>query len=403
MADMIYYTYSDTIKALFDGKTLRQGVLDSLLALNGTCEAFLSGFDASDADNWLTLLSKPKLVEQTYLIDNPQSSKWQKAYLKDQKRLKGEYEKMIKEVDAGSGRLSPLARRLEIEKRLGKNKALREFVSNPISESEIPNAYSKYMEGQTIQLNKTQASQDLEALQDSVLALRTNIAICKSKLVGMNLDLAFGGLLSKEVSNKMDHLKAYTEVLKSEWESVMLTLVSGGGLSQQNAQRLVRKWVGKLRGLRGDCLALIGVIRKAAPNLILSDNKMRSYILSHSRASTESMIHREFFAWAGLEYKDSGLNILADAYAAKGFESKDWADDYQYKTENNKNFLTRGDKLDLPSWFNHLGMSYSWTSSIDVQDFILTELDGGRPNSALGDIAFDYIKAPTNRKHTLES
>jgi hypothetical protein len=135
---------------------------------------------------------------------------------------------------------------------------------------------------------------------------------------------------------------------------------------------------------------------------------MGTHLLNHCTKETVNMTHREFMYWATMHLYagqrtsgSSGTHILADVYKAVGWERQMWADDFSIKSVRNEGFwIPRADKLDYEKWFAHIGMSYSWTAGLEVEDFVLSYL-AGVPKQQLFDIAYDYIVSPTNTKHTL--
>lgn len=409
MANMAFYTYPESIKSLFKPKsgsqkittTLEDTIKTQIGILNSSCAEFLNGFDASNSDNWLGLMSSPRSVEQVYLIDNPEGSAWQKKFKADQKRLETEYKKTVKEVQ--KKRLNPLAEREAIQQAVAKNKKLRQWVMNPIQDKEIPDAYNRYMEGQNIRLNETQAFKDLEALGDVVSALKTNVAIVGGRLTDVNRDMLFGGVLKTD--NLLKEIQVGIANAKSGWSDLISALVAGNtsageALTRQQAKRVVAVWVGQLRQLRGKCQQLVGIIEIGASSLSLSDAKIGKHILSHANKGTVDMEHREVFYWALTHYTQKGMVALAESYAALGFESREWADDYIYQTNNNDGFI-KNEKLKLPEWFKFTNMVYTWTASIDVRDMVLSDADPTHPQYKLFDVAISYVKTPTARTFNL--
>lgn len=404
MAEMIFYKFPNLIKGIFDKGTLSKTVHDLVaVEFNGVCASFLDGFDGSNAKNWMGLMKKPVEIEKQYLIDDSQASSWKAAYKAEMKRLDKEYKAMVKEVK--KKKLAPLAERVEIERQLEKNPKLRQRVQNPIQEKEIEVAYNRYMEGQSIRFNKTQAHKDLTALKDAVEAVEQGIMLVKTSLPSSVLDysLLFSGMLEKEALIK--EIKALIKVCEDGWITVISTLVSGQPstgepLTPRQAKRVVATWVGSLRSLRSKCSMLVVQIKSSSEKLSLSRAKLGSHIANSCKKTSVDMNHLEFMYWAATYYKDAGINILASAYAANGFEDTKWADDFSYKTSRNQGFWTRQDKLDYARWFAELRMEYSWTADIDLADFYLSSI-GGVSKQKLFDIAFDYVKKPTNRLHTL--
>jgi hypothetical protein len=423
MAEMIYNLYSDKTKEMFDKTTLKDSVFSKITALNGYCDAFIEGFDESSSSTWMGLMKPPTEIEKTYLIENPQASKWMKAYAKDQARIKAEYESLVGGLKDENAKLkeayeknqaaskpkrgvkaplSPLALRQKIQQEINKNKKLRNWVSNPIEEREIPANYSRYMEGQSIRLSETQAAQDLTNLGTSLDDLHSGIISLKGSFDPQaNFDFLFAGLLGSDTLALIDTIKAAITVCDSGWADVLSTLVSGNGLSQKEARRLVSGWIRTLRVLRNKCQTLLQKINGAVGFLVKSKGAIRGHLLSNSRQGTRDLTHREFFVWAGLHFKDSGLHLLANAYAANGYEQTVWADDYNYKTTENAPFITRADKLDLDRWFAHIGWNYSHVSDIDLEDLHLSSVDTPAKNKLFG-IALDYIQRPQSKAHTLE-
>jgi hypothetical protein len=369
-------------------------VFAKVTTLNGFCAAVLEGFDESSSTSWMGLMKSPTEIETTYLIDNPQSSKWMKNYLADQKRLQAEYEKIVKDIK--KKKLSPLAERMEIAKAVEKDRKMTQWVSNPISEKELPANYSRYMEGQSIRLSQTDAVKHLTALEKAMDDLLSGIISLKGSLETDSS--AFGGLL--EATNTINSIKTSIAVCKTGWANTLNTLVSGAGMTQRDAQRVVSKWVKTLRVLRNNCGMLLSSIQAASSILVMSKSKVAQHILAHSRVGTRDITHREFFVWVALYYKSSGITTLAESYSANGFESKAWAQDYMFKTENNKDFVSRSDKMDYPKWFEHIGWNYSHMSDLKAEDILLTSLDV-TPKSKLSDIAITYVQTPNSDVHTL--
>lgn len=414
MAEMNFYKYPQSIKAMYTYKagvaSLKKPIYDVLYkGLNGVCAVFLDGFDESNNKNWLGLMKPPVDIERAYLIDPAQATEWKKNYKKDQKRLKENYKKIVEELK--KKRLSPLALRAEIQKQLEKNPKLRHHVDNPIEEKEIDSAYNRYMEGQSIRFNSTKAHKDLLALKDAVKKLADAFTTVKTTLPSdIDFDSAIAGLLAEE--SLLTEIKGAIEVCEQGWVTVISTLTSGQAegvpLTKQQAKRLVSRWVGNLRRLRGKCQTLVSAINLASSKLTLSSSAMGTHLLNHCTKEAVNMTHREFMYWATMHLYagqrtsgNSGTHILADAYKAVGWERQMWADDFSIKSVRNNDFwISRDDKLDYEKWFAHLGMSYSWTAGLEMEDFVLSHL-GGVPKQQLFDIAYDYIVAPTNTKHTL--
>lgn len=404
MAEMIFYKFPTLIKGIFDKATLSKTVHDLIaVEFNGVCADFLDGFDASNAKNWMGLMKKPVEIEKHYLIDNSQAASWKAAYKDEMKRLDKEYKAMVKEID--KKKLAPLAQRAEIARQLEKNPKLRQRVQNPIQEKEMELAYNRYMEGQSIRFNKTDAHKDLVALKKAAEAVEQGIMLVKTSLPSSVMDygILFSGILEKE--SLVKEIKALIKVCEDGWIDVLSTLVSGQPstgepLTPRQAKRVVAAWVGSLRSLRAKCSMLVAQIKASSQKLSLSRAKLGEHIASSCKKTSVDMNHLEFMYWAATYHKDSGLNTLASAYAANGFEDTKWADDFSYKTPRNQGFWTRQDKLDYPRWFAELRMEYSWTADIDSADFYLSSI-GGVSKQKLFDIAFDYVKKPTNRLHTL--
>ena len=421
MADMFFYTYSDKTKNLFGkkgkpvaqkiSKTLESNVVAKMLSLNTLCNDYLSGFDASSADNWLGLMKKPVEVEPRYLVNAEGNEKWQKAYQKDVARLDKRYEEIVEGIK--SKNLSPLKERAEIEKAVAKDPKMQRHVDNPIETTEIPLYYNRYMEGQNISFSETDATKDLQSLQQAVKSLKEQRILVKAMFDFSDASIPFSGFFGASVDQTIERIEAQAAVCLSGWGTVLTTLITGNGLSRQQAQRLVSRWVRTLRKLRLECGRLADIIRIAAPYLSYGQLKLREHILASSRTGTRTVTHRQIFYWCAKSYSEGNSGTLAKSYAANGFESTRWARDLYYKTdanyydfpkENGKGYESpyiRGDKFDVVLFLDHHKMGHPETDDIDVRDLVLTMIDTP-PANKLFTIIADYIEKPGAKTHTLE-
>lgn len=419
MAEMIFYTYSEKTKGLFNdkgtpkqqkiGKTLKSNVLAKMLSLNTLCDDYLEGFEEGSTDNWLGLMKKPVEIEEKYLVRS--NEKWIKAYEKDQERIEKRYQKIVEKIKAKN--LPPLREREEIEKEVAKDREMQRHVDNPLQKTEIPLHYNRYMEGQNISFQSTEATKDLQNLIDAVKSLKAQRIACSEMFDMVETSVGFGGFFSPSVSAVIDRIEAQANVCLSGWETVLLTLTTGSGLTRQQAQRLVSKWVRTLRKLRRDAGGLLNTIRVAAPYLSYGSQKMKEHILGVSRTGSQSITHREIFYWCTKNYSEGNSGTLAKSYAANGFEDNMWARDLYYKTpknyydypkENGNGYESPyivGDKFYVVKFLEDHGMGYPWTDSIDVRDLVLSSLDNP-PNSKLSTIITDFLNKPGGKKHTLE-
>lgn len=418
MAEMNFYTYSENTKQLFNdkgkptaqkiGRSLKPNVVAKMLSLNTLCDDFLAGFESGSATNWLALMSKPTEVEETYLVGAKGNEKWIKAYEKDVKRLEKRYKEIVDGIKAK--RLSPLKERAEIEKAVAKDRQMQRHVDNPIEKTEIPMYYNRYMEGQSISLGSTDAAKDLQNLIDTVQSLKSQRILVSQTLDLADTSMAFAGFFSPLIDQTIERIEAQASVCLSGWGTVLTTLTTGNGLTRQQAQRVVARWVKTLRKLRNECGKLINVIRVAAPYLSYGALKLREHILAHSRVSTQSVTHREIFYWCTKNYSEGNSGTLAKAYAANGFEDTRWARDlyyktpanyYQYVDNNQPSPYIVGDKFHVVKFLDDNGMGYSWTDSIDVRDLVLSSIDTP-PINKLFTIIIDFLDKPGGKGHTLE-
>ena len=418
MAEMIFFTYSEKTKGLFKdkgtpaaqkiGKTLKPNVLAKMLSLNTLCDDYIAGFEEGTTDNWLNLMKKPVEVEEKYLIKAEGNDKWIKAYEKDQERLEKRYKTIVEKIKAKN--YPPLKEREEIAKEVAKDRQMQRHVDSPIQKSEIPLHYNRYMEGQNISFQNTEAAKDLQNLINAVKSLKAQRIACSEMFDLTETSIGFGGFFAPSISAVIDRIEAQANVCLSGWETVLLTLTTGNGLTRQEAQRLVSRWVRTLRKLRREAGGLLNTIRVAAPYLSYGAQKMKEHILGSSRTGSQTVTHREIFYWCTKNYSEGNSGTLAKSYAANGFENNYWARDLYYKTPNNyyqyvdagkSSPYIVGDKFYVVKFLEDNGMGYSWTDSLDVRDMVLSSLDNP-PSSKLSTIITDFLNKPGGKKHTLE-
>lgn len=418
MAEMNFYMYSEKTKQLFNdkgkpvaqkiGKSLTSNVVAKFLSLNTLCDDFLAGFESGNTNNWLGLMSKPTEVEEKYLVGAKGNEKWIKNYEKDVKRLEKRYNEIVSAVKAKN--FPPLKERAEIEKEVAKDRQMQRHVDNPIQKTEIPMYYNRYMEGQNISLGSTDAAKDLQNLIDTIQSLKSQRILVFQTIDLVDPSAAFAGFFSPLVDQAIERIEAQASVCLSSWGTVLTTLTTGNGLTRQQAQRVVSRWVKTLRKLRNECGKLVNVIRVSAPYLSYGALKLREHILAYSRVSTQSVTHREIFYWCAKNYSEGNSGTLAKSYAANGFEDNRWARDLYFKTPANYyQYIDAGekspyivkDKFYVVKFLDDNGMGYPWTDSIDVRDLVLSSIDTP-PMNKLFTIIQDFLDKPGGKANTLE-
>ena len=343
MAEMILYTYSDKTKALFQvsdneaqkiERALQANVVSAFESLCSVCTQYLSGFDASQSDNWAGLVSKPQ------------------------------------------------------------------------------KALSRYAQGQQLVQCNPNLKEELQYLQKICSDLSTQ----REQILAM-IDLtepanAFLGFFDSPIGQLFQTIDSHLTICLSGLNDVSTALSSEDGENDRQAQRVVGRWIAKVRRLDSQLERLKNKIQSALTSLSHSEERLCNHILANSRTSTRNLMHREIFYWCAKFYDEDNSSILAQSFAANGFENNRWARDLYYRTEANyysfadengevqSSYIT-DDTMYIVKWLEDNGMGFPSVENIDVQDLVLSSIDRP-PVNKLFNIIIDYIDKPTGMAHTLE-